>query len=106
MTQDVGPSVELVFSPECPNVDLARGRLAEALRTLGHAPVWTEWNRDDAAAPDYVLRFGSPTILVEGRDVSAAPPCFADSCRMYPSSDGFDRAPSVEALIAALCRQE
>lgn len=106
MKRDLDPSVELVFSPECPNVDFARGRLAQALNTLGRAPVWTEWNRGDAAAPAYVARFGSPTVLVEGRDVSASPASSADCCRVYPSEEGFDRAPSVETLIAALSRQE
>jgi hypothetical protein len=102
MTQGTDSSVELIFSPDCPNVDLARGRLTEALSILGRVPAWTEWNRESAAAPEYVRRYGSPTVLVDGRDVSASPASLADSCRVYPSDEGFDRAPSVQALIAAL----
>ena len=102
MTQGTDPSVELIFSPDCPNADLARGRLTEALSTLGWVASWTEWNRESSAAPEYVRQYGSPTVLVDGRDVSASPASLADSCRVYPSDEGFDRAPSVQALIAAL----
>jgi len=102
MTQGKDTTVELIFSPDCPNVDLARGRLTEALSTLGRALAWTEWNRESSAAPEYARQYGSPTVLVDGRDVWASPASLADSCRVYPSDEGFDRAPSVQALIAAL----
>jgi hypothetical protein len=105
MTRDTDSSVELIFSPDCPNVELARGRLTEALSTLGRVPAWTEWNRESPAAPEYVRGYGSPTVLVDGRDVSASPASLADSCRVYPSEPGFDRAPSVRALIQALSGQ-
>jgi hypothetical protein len=102
MTRDADPNVELIYSPDCPNVDLARGRLTEALSSLGQVPAWTEWNRESPTAPGYVRRYGSPTVLVDGRDVLASPASMADSCRVYASDEGFDRAPSVQALIDAL----
>jgi hypothetical protein len=96
------PSVELIFSPDCPNVDLARGRLAKALSARGRPAVWTEWNRESPEAPSHVRQYGSPTVLVDGQDVSASLASAADSCRVYASDDGFDRAPSVSSLVEAL----
>ncbi len=105
MSPNVDPNVELIFSPACPNADLARGRITEALSALGRVPSWIEWNRESPTAPAYVRRYGSPTVLVDGQDVLASPASMADSCRVYASDDGFDRAPSVQALIDALSGQ-
>ena len=105
MDPNVELNVELIFSPDCPNADLARGRISEALSALGRVPSWTEWNRESPTAPAYVRGYGSPTVLVDGRDVSASPASMADSCRVYASDAGFDRAPSVQALVEALSGQ-
>ncbi len=104
--------IELIYSADCPNVDLARNRLASAFSVLGMHPEWVEWERQDPAAPEYAVRYGSPTVLINGRDVAAglaAPgPAAAsrageaDSCRVYPASAGFDRAPSIEQLVEAM----
>jgi hypothetical protein len=48
---------------------------------------------------------GSPTILVDGVDLFAVEPAEPSvSCRLYPSQDGFEGAPTVDALIAALTK--
>lgn len=60
------PDVELVYFVGCPNVDTARARL----RSVLPGGEWRERNLADAATPDRYRRFGSPTILVDGRDVA------------------------------------
>ena len=96
------PKVELVFDPDCPNVDSARERLRQAIGEPHQALHWTEWRSDDPALPDYARGHGSPTILIDERDVTADHPK-ASSCRLYDQGDGtLDPAPPVAAIIAAL----
>jgi hypothetical protein len=46
---------------------------------------------------------GSPTILVDGADLFAVEPAEPSvSCRLYPSKEGVDGVPTVDALIDAL----
>lgn len=72
------------------------------------APRWQEWNRTDTHAPAYVRRFGSPTILVDGRDiVGDAGQEGAGACRIY--GDACGRAtgvPPIEPITTALLAAE
>jgi len=56
------------------NADAARGRLKKAFAYFGRAPRWTEWEQHDQNAPDYAKRYGSPTILVDGKDIAGMEP--------------------------------
>lgn len=81
--------IELVYDHDCPNAETARQRLAEALAEVGLPSTWSEWERSDPAAPEYTRRLGSPTILVDGADVSGTPSeVGASSCRVYRAADG------------------
>ena len=72
--------VELIYFDGCPNADRAR----EALRSVLESDSWTEWNLSMEETPDQFRSYGSPTVLVEGRDVTgesgsnAAMACRAD----------------------------
>jgi len=68
------PIVELIFDPDCPNVEQTRARLRQAFAKVGELPQWKEWNRGPAEIPAYVNRYGSPTVLIDGRDVGGLPP--------------------------------
>ena len=61
---------ELVFFDGCPHADSARARLHEALTSLGLEPKWEEWDTGLATTPAAYRRFGSPTILCDGRDIN------------------------------------
>lgn len=87
--------VELIYDPGCPNVAGAREVLARALREAGMPAVWTEWNSDDPACPERARGLGSPSILVNGKDVAPGPhpwahrePGSAPRCRVYEHDDG------------------
>jgi mercuric ion transport protein len=96
------PKVELVYDPDCPNVDRARERLRQAIGERGEGLPWTEWRSDDPTLPDYARGHGSPTILIDERDVAAAHPA-GRSCRLYDQGNGtLHPAPPVAAIIAAL----
>lgn len=97
--------VELIYFSDCPNISLARERLLRAFSLLGLAPQWQEWERSDPAAPAHVRAWGSPTILVNGRDVTDMDPSGDDAgaCRVYALATGaFDGAPAAETVAAAL----
>ena len=100
--------IELVFDHDCPNAEAAREKLAEALSRVGLPSNWTEWERSDPAAPEYTQRLGSPTILLDGADVSGTPSevgaeVGASSCRVYRASDGsLSGVPPLDVIVARL----
>ena len=67
-----------------------------ALAAAGMPVSVHEWDRDDASAPPYVRGYASPTVLVNGRDVSGdRATADAASCRAAG-------APSAETIRRAL----
>ena len=89
---------------ECPNADLGRRRLAEALETLDLDPTIVTFTTVHTTEEAERLRFrGSPSILIDGVDPfadQAAP--VGLSCRIYRTEHGFEGAPSVAALAEVL----
>ena len=96
--------VELVYDADCPNVDEARVALRLACAQAGVSAAWVEWDRKGAESPAHVRSYGSPTILVNGKDIAgAAPGEGADSCRVYAAEGaGFRRVPPVQQIAVAL----
>lgn len=96
--------VELIYDADCPNVAETRANLSRAFAVARLKPEWTEWERSSPLSPPHVKRFGSPTVLVEGRDVAGeAARDDGSSCRLYVSADGrYSVAPGVELIQAAL----
>jgi mercuric ion transport protein len=88
--------LELIYFRECPHAAEARSNIHAALTAAGmHVPV-EEWDRDDAAAPDYARHYASPTVLVNGRDVSG------DSSASDAASCRASGAPDADAILRAL----
>ena len=96
--------VELVYFAGCPNIHKARQRLLSACKAAAIAPQWQEWRADDPEGPRHVRNWGSPTILVNGRDVAGATKNTGDAnCRLYAGPDGIlDGAPAVALIQEAL----
>jgi hypothetical protein len=97
----VGVTVQLLFFPGCPLVDLARCQLARALSTLASPPEVTELDVTSDSTPPHLRSWGSPTILVDGVDVAGGVPS-GNSCRLYPGSpdSGAPPLPLIEAALA------
>lgn len=98
-------TVELIYFRECPNTSLARERLLQAFAAVGITPQWQEWERNDPTSPAHARAYGSPTILVNGHDVTGVTPSGdnAAACRVYTDTSSiFDGAPSVDTIAAAL----
>lgn len=90
------PTIELVYFDGCPNAKRAREHLRAALGSAS----WTEWNLSSPETPERFRSYGSPTVLVDGRDVTGeANGNAAMACRA-------DGAPSLELIQEALSRRE
>jgi multidrug transporter EmrE-like cation transporter len=103
----VNPSanrVELIYDADCPNVAAARSLLIKAFARTGVSARWREWERSAPDRPDYASRYGSPTLLVDGKDVAgAAPVAGAGACRVYADGEGkLSRTPPLESVCSAL----
>lgn len=100
--------VELVYDRDCPHVDAARAALRCAFAEIGVVPAWVEWDHSARDSPDYAHGYGSPTILVNGKDVAGAEPnAGADCCRLYTSDEGGLRGvPPVARIVAAIRKSD
>lgn len=96
--------IELIYDKDCPNVSKARQNLESALKKIGMPPSWTEIDRNSNRAPPHTLRYGSPTILIDGRDVCGpGSESDANCCRIYSGHNGMLlKAPPSEKIIAAI----
>lgn len=101
--------IELVHDPGCPNVDKARRVLSRALQEVGAPAVWTEWDTSDGTCPKAMRNYGSPTILVNGKDVAPGPHPWTERdagdgprCRVYQQDDQLVGAPPFDRVMAAL----
>lgn len=99
--------VQLLYIAGCPNVDLARDRIAAAAEATGVAVTLREYEVSDEAKAGELGMRGSPTVLASGVEVGG--PAGGDgaalgslSCRLYRSEAGVEGAPTVAALVAGL----
>ena len=88
-------TIELVYFQGCPNADIARTNVRAALQALGRPTDITEWDQLAPEAPARIKRYGSPTILVTGRDITGVGEGTGATCRA-------DGAPSAATIRAAL----
>lgn len=96
------PAVELVYAPDCPNVARARRHLIAAFARTGVSARWLELRLDASDLPAHARGYGSPTILVDGRDVAHESATAASACRIYTTSEGLGGAPPIEQIVRAL----
>ena len=94
-------TVELLYFPDCANVPAARDQLRRAFAAVGMPATWTEVDVTAESAPARARGYGSPTILVDGRDVMGQAPTGGSSCRIYAESD-VRGVPPLDAIVAAL----
>lgn len=89
--------IELIYFEGCPNAKRARENLRAALERVGHdSGQWSEWNLESAGTPERFKAYGSPTVLVDGLDVTGgAGEGSAMSCRA-------DGAPSIDTILRAV----
>lgn len=96
--------VELIFDADCPNVAAARSLLIKAFTRTGVSARWREWERRSPDTPEYARLYGSPTVLVDGKDVAGTAPVAGNgACRVYADGEGkLSRTPPLEVICSAL----
>lgn len=93
------PAVDFIYDDECPNVEAARAHLRKAFAACRLPAKWEEHRIGDPAVPQRARGFGSPTIIVNGKDVAGAEPEAEQCCRIYATGGG---VPTVEVIATAL----
>ena len=99
-------NVDLIYDADCPNVAAARSQLIKAFTRTGISARWKEWERSSPASPAYACSFGSPSIIVDGKDIAGVPPSTGTrACRVYSGSGGtLQTIPPLELICAALLK--
>lgn len=92
------PRVDVIYFEGCPHVEAARVHLERAFAMVGLPPTWQEHDLGSPGMPPDLRRYGSPTILVDGRDVVSEEQADAVCCRVY----GSDGVPPVASIAQAL----
>jgi mercuric ion transport protein len=87
--------IELVYFEGCPHAAEARARLRVALAELAAPIEWAEWDTDVATTPEPYRRYGSPTVLVNGKDVAGGVEASGRGCVV-------GGAPSVATIVGAI----
>jgi mercuric ion transport protein len=96
-------TVELIYDRQCPGAGEARAHLLSAFAQLRLAPQWSEYQIGDANVPEHARGYGSPTILINSRDISGLGPDAEMSCRLYKTCQGnLSRAPAISEIVDAL----
>ena len=98
------PPVEFIYDANCPNVSAAREQLLRAFAMAGVSATWQEWERSDSNSPDHIRHYGSPTILVNGKDVYGTTlKSGITACRFYQHPDGTTTGvPPLEKTASAI----
>lgn len=94
--------IELVYEKSCPNVQQARDVIVRACQVAGVQLPCQEWDVADNNAPERIRHYGSPTILVNGKDVSASTGNDCACCRIYPENTEFKGCPALDDVVRAL----
>ena len=93
-------TITIQYFDGCPHWQLGEQRLRQAMSDVGREDVQITYQRIDSPEDAESLDFhGSPTFLVNGRDVFAVrgmPVSFG--CRVYATEEGTQGAPSVAQL--------
>ncbi len=99
--------IELLYVDGCPNWQVARDRIAQALAATGNAgtpialrAIDTQDEAEREAFP------GSPTIRIDGDDAVGPTTGAGLTCRVYHSPDGPAGAPTVPDLVEAVRQAE
>jgi hypothetical protein len=95
------PTIQLLVFSGCPLANAARASLGQALAELQIAG-YVEVDLLDPATPAELRAWGSPTILVDGEDVTGGRPGDGIGCRVY---EGPDRVPAAATIVASIERR-
>lgn len=94
--------IQLLYFEGCPNVEHARGALRDAMTAEGIDQPIDEIDVEAPDTPAALRGWGSPTILIDGLDVTGAARSTASACRLY--ANGAPTVAEIRARLAAARR--
>lgn len=94
--------IELIYFLECPNIEDMRQQLLKACAEVSIEAKWKEWDRNSNKSPDYVRKYASPTILINGKDIAETTEVKENCCRVYIEQGDTRKVPSVETIVKAM----
>ena len=95
--------IDLLYVPDCPNRDVARGLLERALAWTGRPATIREREVRSLEEGERLGMRGSPTILIDGDDPFAGGAgAVGMACRLYQTDAGLRGVPTLPQLIEAL----
>ena len=80
--------VQLLSFDDCPNVVATRNALRSAMSAAGVNVPIEETDLSSPTTPEQLRRWGSPTVLVNGRDVGGEKGPAGTACRLYRDEAG------------------
>ena len=99
---DIYMNIQFLAFSGCPLADPARENLKTALSSCGVSS-YEDIDILDPTSPEDLRGWGSPTILVDGVDVTGHPKGDSVSCRVYNTPGG---VPDVQCIIDCLERSQ
>lgn len=90
--------IQLLVFDGCPLAEPARENLKEALTICG-IETFEEIDILNSTSAQELRGWGSPTILVNGQDITGHPKGGGVSCRVYDMPDG---VPDVQSIVNSL----
>jgi len=93
--------IELIYFDGCPNEDAARKNIKNICKKSEQSIEFKEWEQSNEDLPEYAKGYGSPTVLVNGKDIVGEEPngCEHGGCRIYSGMTGI---PSIEIIEEAI----
>jgi copper chaperone CopZ len=89
--------IQLLYFNGCPNLEPARAALREAVAAERLDASIDEIDVEANDAPEWARGWGSPTILIDGKELTGATRSTGSSCRLYRGG-----APTVDEIRARL----
>lgn len=94
------PLIQFLSFDGCPHADVARAALERALQICGmSARSYEAVDVLDPATPSGLTAWGSPTILVNGNDVTGFARGDGVGCRIYDTNE---QVPTAETIALAI----
>jgi len=95
------PKIQFLAFDGCPLAEAAKDALDEAMSSLGLRS-YEVIDILDANTPDDLRNWGSPTILINGRDVTGGKPGNSPGCRVYA---GPSKVPDARTIVDFIQRE-
>ena len=94
------PQIQLLVFADCPLAVAAQTKLQSALQHCGlRIDDYELVDIMDSSTAKNMASWGSPTILINGRDVEGQTQGDAVGCRLYPTPD---QVPTMNSIVVAI----